>query len=134
MPLQHLCIRYCHKHIFTVTVALCGDSLIQWLSSKSCNGGAKQHFLNSSACLQAAASTLEELEQSKAAQAASAADVKRILTQLKRLEENAEADLQRAANEVCFLFDAMDITHAHVMHEVFYQYRGCHMLFCYEQS
>lgn len=44
---------------------------------------------------------MDELKQSRASQAHSAAEVKRLLSQLTRLEENAEADLQRAAEEVC---------------------------------
>lgn len=76
----------------------------------------QQHFCSLS-CLQAAASTVEELEQSKAAQAISVADVNRLLTQLKRLEENAEADLQRAADEVCCLLCIMLVIYTHIMHE-----------------
>ena len=44
---------------------------------------------------------MDELKQSRTSQAHSAAEVKRLLSQLTRLEENAEADLQRAAEEVC---------------------------------
>ena len=53
--------------------------------------------------MQVAADTAGELQDAQQAQAGSAAEVKRLLTQLTRLEENAEADLQRAADEVSLL-------------------------------
>lgn len=51
-------------------------------------------------CLQAAADVLGELEEAKEARTASEAQVQQLHKQLLRLEENAEADLARAAEEV----------------------------------
>lgn len=50
--------------------------------------------------LQAAADVLGELEEAKEARATSEAQVQKLHKQLLRLEENAEADLARAAEEV----------------------------------
>ena len=50
--------------------------------------------------LQAAADVLGELEKVKEGRTASEAEVQRLHSQLLRLEENAEADLARAADEV----------------------------------
>ena len=50
--------------------------------------------------LQAAADVLGELEEAKEGRSASEAEVQRLHSQLLRLEENAEADLTRAADEV----------------------------------
>ena len=50
--------------------------------------------------LQAAADVLGELEEAKEGRSASEAEVQRLHSQLLRLEENAEADLARAADEV----------------------------------
>lgn len=50
--------------------------------------------------LQAAADVLGELEEAKEARATSEAQVQQLHKQLLRLEENAEADLARAAEEV----------------------------------
>lgn len=51
-------------------------------------------------CVQAAADVLGELEEAKEARMASEAQVQQLHLQLLRLEENAEADLARAAGEV----------------------------------
>lgn len=51
-------------------------------------------------CVQAAADVLGELEEAKEARAASEAQAQQLRLQLLRLEENAEADLARAAEEV----------------------------------
>lgn len=50
--------------------------------------------------LQAAADVLGELEEAKEGRSASEAEVQRLHSQLLRLEENAEADMARAADEV----------------------------------
>lgn len=50
--------------------------------------------------LQAAADVLVELEEAKEGRSASEAEVQHLHSQLLRLEENAEADLARAADEV----------------------------------
>jgi hypothetical protein len=50
--------------------------------------------------LQAAADVLGELEEAKEGRSASEAEVQRLHSQLLRLEENAEADLTRAADAV----------------------------------
>ena len=49
---------------------------------------------------QAAADVLGELEEAKEGRAASEAEVRHLHSQLLRLEETAEADLARAADEV----------------------------------
>ena len=51
---------------------------------------------------QAAAEVSGELEEAKEGRSASEAEVKRLHSQLLRLEENAEADLAAAANQVLF--------------------------------
>jgi type VI protein secretion system component VasF len=54
--------------------------------------------------LQAAADVLGELEEAKEGRSASEAEKQRLHSQLLRLEENAEADLARAADEVSTCF------------------------------
>ena len=51
-------------------------------------------------CFQAAADVIGELEEAKEVRTASEAQVQQLHKQLLRLEENAEADLARAAEEV----------------------------------
>ena len=51
-------------------------------------------------CVQAAAEVLGELEEAKEARRASEAQVQQLYKQLLSLEENAEADLARAVEEV----------------------------------